>query len=176
MATKVTFQLDAQIVSEATSGLLLGDFNNWDISNAVTLKKQKDGSLKTSLELESGKTYQYRYLLNDGRWVNDSTATQYNFDNIFQVENCVVTVPEVVVKNVLVKTPVVAKPKAAPVKKTAAPVKKAKVAIEKIEAPKVETSITPVVAKKTKSIAKAKITKTEAIVVAPKVAITKAKK
>jgi hypothetical protein len=30
MAKKVTFTLSAEVVGEATSGLLMGEFNNWN--------------------------------------------------------------------------------------------------------------------------------------------------
>lgn len=93
MATKVNFILPAEIVGEATSGLLLGEFNNWNYEEGVSLKKQKDGSLKTTLSLEEGKSYQYRYLLNDGRWVNDDSATNYVHVSGYHVENCIVHVP-----------------------------------------------------------------------------------
>jgi len=124
MATKITFQLPANIVAEATSGILVGEFNNWDFENGIILEKQKDGSLKTSLELEAG-VYQYRYFLNDGRWVNDERAG--NFVPDYQVENCVVAVeavPEKVkapakAKAVKEKVAVEAKPKAAPKAKVA---------------------------------------------------------
>jgi len=93
MATKVTFQLSANIVADATAGILVGEFNNWDFENGISLKKQKDGSLQTTLDLEPG-IYQYRYFLNDGRWVNDDRAEQYNFVSEYQVDNCVVNVAE----------------------------------------------------------------------------------
>ena len=41
MTTKVTFQLSPNIVLSATEGILLGDFNNWDINNGIKLKKQQ---------------------------------------------------------------------------------------------------------------------------------------
>jgi len=94
MEKKVTFSLSAEIVGEATSAILLGEFNNWDASNGITLKKQKDGSLKATASLEAGKSYQYRYLLNDGRWVNDERAENYVHASGFAVENCVITVTE----------------------------------------------------------------------------------
>lgn len=94
MEKKVTFLLSAEIVGEATSAMLLGEFNNWDANNGITLKKQKDGSLKATASLEAGRTYQYRYLLNDGRWVNDERAENYVHANGFAVENCVITVVE----------------------------------------------------------------------------------
>src|SRR5690349_17519531 len=95
MSKKVNFILPAEVVANATAGMVLGDFNNWDDTKATQLKKQKDGSMKATLTLEAGRTYQYRYLLNDGRWVNDSTADSFAPVSGFGVENCVITVPVV---------------------------------------------------------------------------------
>ncbi|MBA2248906.1 MAG: glycoside hydrolase family 13 [Chitinophagaceae bacterium] len=96
MSTKVTFTLPADVVADATSGIILGEFNNWDNTNATSLKKQKDGSMKATLTLDSGRTYQYRYLLNDGRWVNDHTADNFVHVQGYYIENCVITVPEII--------------------------------------------------------------------------------
>ena len=93
MTRKITFTLPAEVVANAGSGLLLGDFNNWDDTKAPQLKKQKDGSMKATLALEDGRTYQYRYLLDDGRWVNDYTAENYAHVSGYGVDNCVITVP-----------------------------------------------------------------------------------
>lgn len=93
MSTKITFTLPAEVVANASSGLLLGDFNNWDDNKAPQLKKQKDGSMKATLALEEGKTYQYRYLLDDGRWVNDYSAETYAHVSGYGVDNCVITIP-----------------------------------------------------------------------------------
>jgi predicted flap endonuclease-1-like 5' DNA nuclease len=93
MGKKVTFTLSADVVGDATTALLLGEFNNWDANNGIALKKQKDGSLKATADLKPG-SYQYRYLLNDGRWVNDERADHYVHANGFAAENCVITVSE----------------------------------------------------------------------------------
>ena len=93
MGKKVTFTLSAEVVGDATAALLLGEFNNWDANDGITLKKQKDGSLKATAELQPG-IYQYRYLLNDGRWVNDASAEHYVPANGFATENCVITIAE----------------------------------------------------------------------------------
>ena len=95
MTKKITFTLPAEALAEATEALLLGDFNDWDTERGIALEKQKDGSLKAVVQLEPGKTYQYRYLLNDGRWVNDYYAQDYVPVSGFHVENCLITVPEV---------------------------------------------------------------------------------
>lgn len=94
MATKkIDFLLSPEIVGNATSGMLLGDFNNWNYENGIVMKKQKDGSLKASVALETGKSYQYRFLLSDSRWVNDKNADSYVKVPLFNAENCVINVP-----------------------------------------------------------------------------------
>lgn len=94
MATKkIEFLLSPEIVGNATSGLLLGDFNNWNYDDGIAMKKQKDGSLKATVVLETGKSYQYRFLLSDGRWVNDKNADAYVKVPLFNAENCVINVP-----------------------------------------------------------------------------------
>ena len=103
MAKKVTFTLSAEVVGEATSGLLLGEFNNWDYNDGINLKKQKDGSMTATTSLETGKRYEYRYLLNDGRWVNDHSAEHYVHISGFHVENCVINVAQDAKKTVAEK-------------------------------------------------------------------------
>lgn len=94
MGQKINFIVSPEIASGATGGFVLGDFNNWNENEALPLKKYKDGSLKATAVLDPGKSYQYRYLLNDGRWVNDTNASNYHYDPVFNVENCVVEVEE----------------------------------------------------------------------------------
>lgn len=96
MTTKVSFRLAAEFVADASEGILLGDFNNWNPAEGVQLIKEEDGSMAAEISLTSGRSYQYRYLLNDGRWVNDFSGTTTwveAFGNF--VENSVVEVPAV---------------------------------------------------------------------------------
>lgn len=74
---KVTFTLPTQAVGQASEVLLLGDFNNWNPNNAIALLPSADGSYKTTLELQTGKVYQYRFLLDQERWENDWNADGY---------------------------------------------------------------------------------------------------
>ena len=141
MAKKVTFTLSAEVAGNATSGLLLGEFNNWNYNDGISLKKQKDGSMTATATLESGKKYEYRYLLNDGRWVNDHSADHYVHISGLQVDNCVITVARDVKETKTVAkastesavTPVAEKVKA-PAKKAA--VVKEKTIVSKTAAPK----------------------------------------
>ena len=88
---KVTFSLPADAVSDAKQVALLGDFNNWNSKEATTLKKQKDGSYKATLELEPGKEYQFRYCIDGEKWMNDSDADKYVPAGVASEENSVVT-------------------------------------------------------------------------------------
>ncbi|MEO7314324.1 MAG: isoamylase early set domain-containing protein [Ginsengibacter sp.] len=145
MTKNITFTLPAEALEGASEAFLLGDFNNWNPETAVKLEKQKDGSYKTVAKLEEGKTYHYRFLLNDGRWVNDYNAQSYTGVNGLHVDNCVITVP--VSKTEETK-------KVAPAKATPAKEVKAKTPV----AAKVET----VVAQPAKKAAPAKPTATKA--------------
>ena len=71
MTTKVTFTLPAANIIGADGCVLLGEFNNWNLDEAVYLEKQPDGSMMVEVELAAGRDYQYRYMLSNGRWVND---------------------------------------------------------------------------------------------------------
>ncbi len=111
---KVDFVLSAEIAGDVVSGVVLGDFNNWNPEAGAALKKQKDGSFKASVNLEEGKKYAYRYFLSDGRWVNDNNPTE--FDAAVGAANSVI---EVAAKAAPAKK--AAAPKAAPVVKAAEP-------------------------------------------------------
>ncbi len=131
MTTKVTFKLPSEFVANASDGVLVGEFNNWNPAEGVQLQKKEDGSMFAEVALVAGKSYQYRYLLNEGRWVNDNNNTTWSDAYGQPVENCVVEVPVLEKKK--------AAPKAAVAKKEAAPVKEAgpkKAAAKKETAPK----------------------------------------
>lgn len=73
---KVTFSIPRESVEDAKRVALAGDFNNWD-TEADLMKRRKDGTFSISLYLEPGKTYQFRYLIDDARWENDWEADSY---------------------------------------------------------------------------------------------------
>lgn len=70
---------------------LSGDFNGWHTS-AVPLVQEADGSWVTTLVLEAGTSYRYRYCDSQGRWYNDWDADAY-VPNDFGSEDSVVIVP-----------------------------------------------------------------------------------
>ena len=86
---KVTFTLDAELINRAKEVAVLGEFNNWDPSE-TTMRKLKDGSFTKTLELEVGHEYQFRYLVDGERWVNDSEADKYTYSGVAAEQNSVV--------------------------------------------------------------------------------------
>jgi hypothetical protein len=54
--------------------------------------RRKSGSFNVTVDLESGRDYQYRYLIDGARWKNDSHADRYQGTHIVGVENSVVQV------------------------------------------------------------------------------------
>jgi len=76
---KVTFELAENELPgnlEVDSVHLLGDFNGWD-PDSTPMKSLKRGAYQASLELEPGKQYQFRYLVNGVHWYNDLEADAY---------------------------------------------------------------------------------------------------
>ena len=88
---KVTFSLPKEAVKSAKSVHLVGEFNNWSIS-ATPMEKQKNGTFSFSLNLEKGREYQFRYLINGTIWENDWEAEKYVTNPFGNCDNSVVVV------------------------------------------------------------------------------------
>ncbi len=86
---KVTFTIDAQLVNGAKEVAVLGDFNHWDPAD-YGMRKLKDGSFTKTIDLEVGHEYQFRYLVDGEKWVNDAGADKYVYSGVAAEENCVV--------------------------------------------------------------------------------------
>jgi hypothetical protein len=91
---KVTFELPgAQLPEgvEAESVHLVGEFNDWDLT-AAPMSPRKDGTFSLTLELQPGRAYQFRYLVNGKQWCNDWHADAYVLGG-YGADNCVVVTP-----------------------------------------------------------------------------------
>ncbi|GAB5382554.1 MAG: isoamylase early set domain-containing protein [Aliiglaciecola sp.] len=88
---KVTFKLSKEEAKNADSVKLVGDFNNWDVE-ALPMKKLKNGTFSSTVELKKDSEYQFRYLLNDNEWENDWNADAYVTSPVSFDENSVVSV------------------------------------------------------------------------------------
>ena len=85
---KVTFKIDKEVANGATSAAVVGDFNDWNpAENEMTALK--NGGFTTTVDVESGKEYAFRYILDGKTWVNDQEADAYS-PSQYGVENCIV--------------------------------------------------------------------------------------
>ena len=73
---KVTFRLPKQAVSAAKNVHVVGEFNGWDLT-ATPLKKQKNGDFAITVDLDKGREYLFRYLIDGMIWENDWEADKY---------------------------------------------------------------------------------------------------
>ncbi len=73
---KVTFRLPRAAAPDAQTVCVMGEFNNWS-PDANPLKRQKNDDFSVSLELEKGRSYRFRYIIDGGKYENDWAADRY---------------------------------------------------------------------------------------------------
>ena len=83
---KVTFSIQPE---NAENVAVVGSFNGWD-EKATPLSKLKNGTFKGTIDLESGTSYEFRYLV-DGNYVNDEEADSYAWSDFAGAENSVLS-------------------------------------------------------------------------------------
>lgn len=89
--SKVTFRLPQDVAADANHASIVGEFNDWN-PHATTMQKLKSGEFKVTLDLEVGREYQYRYLLDGRTWTNDESADRYVPAGLPDTHNSVVVV------------------------------------------------------------------------------------
>ena len=89
--SKVTFSLPKEAVPKARRVALVGDFNDWN-SKASPMDRLKSGEFKITLDLEQGREYCFRYLIDGSVWENDWSADRYAPSGFEDIENSVVVV------------------------------------------------------------------------------------
>lgn len=85
---KVTFRLSEKDV-KAKSVALLGEFNKWDAKATLLDSVKSKKEFKTTVDLELGKKYEFRYLVDGKDWFNDPNADAVMV-NVYGAENFVV--------------------------------------------------------------------------------------
>ena len=85
---KVSFKVSKELANGASKVNIAGDFNNWN-ETSDEMNALKDGSFSLSLDFETGRDYQFRYLLDGNVWVNDESADRYQ-DSGFNSQNSVI--------------------------------------------------------------------------------------
>jgi 1,4-alpha-glucan branching enzyme len=88
---KVTFRLPADAAHTASAVTLVGDFNDWN-RESLPMKRLKSGEHTLTIDLQPGREYHYRYLIDDTRWENDWYADRYDRTPYGDADNSVVVV------------------------------------------------------------------------------------
>ena len=83
---RVTFTLPSSVWADTI--YLVGDFNDWS-RKANPLRRNHNGEYCITIDLETNKTYQFRYLCDNTRWINDTKADAY-ITNLYNTDNFVV--------------------------------------------------------------------------------------
>lgn len=73
---KVTFRIPAGVGKSLKTAKVLGEFNNWSF-NSNPMKRLKNGAFTTTIDLENGREYQFRYLLDENHWENETEADNF---------------------------------------------------------------------------------------------------
>ena len=89
-ACKVTFFLPKEAAAGAEAVCVLGDFNSWS-PDAHPLKRLATGDFSVTLELETGRSYRFRYVIDGWKYENDWFADRYE-PNPYGGEDSVVDV------------------------------------------------------------------------------------
>jgi len=71
----IRFELPAAIWADSVD--LVGDFDDCNETLHPLMRDRVDGTWYITLELERGKEYQFRYLVNGQEWHNDWQADDY---------------------------------------------------------------------------------------------------
>jgi len=87
---KVTFRLPQKRTNEIEEACVVGEFNQWS-TEATPMKKMKNGNFQVTVDLDSGREYQFRYLIDGHFWQNDEQADKRIPNNYSGDDNSVVT-------------------------------------------------------------------------------------
>ncbi len=86
---RVTFRLPETAAPDARSVCIVGDFNDWNI-HANPMKRLENVDYIIKLDLETGREYQFRYLIDELKWENDWNADKYVKSSYGDCDNSVV--------------------------------------------------------------------------------------
>ena len=70
---RVTFKIPKEVSADYDDAHIVGDFNNWSTS-ATAMKKLKTGMFSATVDFETNRSHEFRYLLGDADWFNDPEA------------------------------------------------------------------------------------------------------
>jgi 1,4-alpha-glucan branching enzyme len=87
-SVRVIFKVPSEVARNHVS--VVGDFNDWDSEKHMMKFDEKTREWTRAISLKPGKSYQFRYVCDDTRWLNDESADDYVANGFFS-ENSVLT-------------------------------------------------------------------------------------
>ncbi len=87
---KVTFRLPREAAPAAERVTIVGDFNQWDLSESE-MKRMRNGDFQLTIELSCNREYRFKYLIDSNKWENDWCADKYT-PNPFGGDDSVVVI------------------------------------------------------------------------------------
>lgn len=87
----VTFSLPIDATYGGQDIRVVGEFNDWSWENGLVMKKGKTEYTAT-LELPTGRNYEFRYLIDNSHWENDWAADAYVPSPFDGIDNSVISV------------------------------------------------------------------------------------
>ena len=73
---KVTFIMSKDTAGSAKWVNLAGEFNNWD-TKSIPMKKNRNGDFSVSIDLEKGREYHFKYVIDGHTWINGPNADKH---------------------------------------------------------------------------------------------------
>ena len=89
---RVAFELPSTVWAERVN--LVGEFNDWDTLSTPMTRERADANWKVIVELEAGRRYRFRYLVDGKEWLNDWYADDF-VENPYGSDDSVVDLTEV---------------------------------------------------------------------------------
>lgn len=88
---RVKFVLPKEIAESANKAYVVGEFNNWDLTKTPMIKRS-NGTRSATVELPTSGEYQFRYLIDETRWINDEEADKFVPNNLGNDVNSVIVI------------------------------------------------------------------------------------
>jgi 1,4-alpha-glucan branching enzyme len=92
---RVTFELSPTMWAERVN--LVGEFNDWDTLSIPMTRDHVTANWKAIVDLETGRRYRFRYLVDGKEWLNDWHADDF-VENPYGSDDSVVDLAEVYVQ------------------------------------------------------------------------------
>jgi 1,4-alpha-glucan branching enzyme len=88
---KVTFKVSKEQANNAKKVFVVGDFNKWS-EKKDKMNPLKDGSFTLTIDLKTGREYEFRYLADGNNWITETEADKLVPSGFGDAQNSVIVV------------------------------------------------------------------------------------